>query len=84
VFALFLGLLWLRLGAAPWPPLYAAAVGGSFFAATAVASSAWGIWQEWWLGTLGLALFATLVMARVAATAPPGRLPRAIPPPWRG
>jgi len=76
LFALFVGLLWLRLGEAKWPRLYAAAAGGSFFAATAVASSAWGIWQEWWLGTLGLALFATLVMARV--TPPP---PGATPPP---
>ncbi len=65
--ALLVGLLWLRLGAAPWPRLYAAAAGGSLFAATAVASSGWGIWQEWWLGTLGLGLFATLVMARAAA-----------------
>ena len=67
LFALIVGVLWLRLGEAQWPRLYAAAAGGSFFAATAVASSAWGIWQEWWLGTLGLALFATLVMARAAA-----------------
>jgi O-antigen ligase len=66
LFALLVGLLWLRLGRAPWPRLYTAAAGGSLFAATAVASSGWGIWQEWWLGTLGLALFATLVMARVA------------------
>jgi hypothetical protein len=69
LFALLIGLLWLCLGEAPWPRLYAAAAGGSLFAATAVALSAWGIWQEWWLGTLGLALFATLVMAR--ATPPP-------------
>ena len=69
LFAIFIGLLWLRLARARWPPLYTAAAGGELFAATAVASSAWGIWQEWWLGTLGLALFATLVMAR-AATPP--------------
>jgi len=73
--ALFVGLLWLRLGEAPWPRLYAAASGGSLFAATAIASSGWGIWQEWWLGTLGLALFATLVMARVAAPTPEGATP---------
>jgi len=72
--ALFVGLLWLRLGEAPWPRLYTAASGGSLFAATAVASSGWGIWQEWWLGTLGLALFATLVMAR-AASPPAGATP---------
>jgi O-antigen ligase len=67
LFALFVGFLWLRLGEAPWPRLYAAAAGGSLFAASAIASSGWGIWQEWWLGTLGLALFAIIVMARAAA-----------------
>ncbi len=78
--ALLVGLLWLRLGEAPWPRLYAAAAGGGLFAATAVASSGWGIWQEWWLGTLGLALFATLVMARAAGPPPPSSLPGATPP----
>jgi O-antigen ligase len=67
LFALFVGLLWLRLGDAPWPRLYAAAAGGSLFAASVVAFSGWGIWQEWWLATLSLALFATIVMARAAA-----------------
>src|SRR6185369_6348777 len=67
--ALFVGWLWLRLGEAPCPRLYAAAAGGSLAAASAVAFTGWGIWQEWWLGTLGLALFATLVMARAAADA---------------
>ncbi|HEV2335921.1 MAG TPA: O-antigen ligase family protein [Stellaceae bacterium] len=71
LFALLVGLLWLRLGEAPWPRLYAAAAGGSLFAATAIALSAWGIWQEWWLGTLALALFATMVMAREAGATPP-------------
>jgi O-antigen ligase len=66
LFAMLLGLLWLRLGAAPWPRLYAAAAGGSLAGALAVALVGWGIWQEWWLGTLGLALFAMLVMARAA------------------
>ncbi|MGC2412116.1 MAG: O-antigen ligase family protein [Stellaceae bacterium] len=71
LFALLVGILWLCLGEAPWPRLYAAASGGSLFAATAVALSAWGIWQEWWLGTLGLALFAIIVMAREAGATPP-------------
>lgn len=66
LFALLIGLLWLRLGAAPWSPLYAAAAGGSYTAALAAALGGWGIWQEWWLGTLALALFAVLVMARTA------------------
>jgi O-antigen ligase len=64
LFALFVGLLWLRLGEAPWPRIYAAAAGGSLFVACSVAFGGWGIWQEWWLGTLSLALFAILVMAR--------------------
>lgn len=80
LFTLLLGLLWLRLGAAPWPRLYAAAAGGSLTAALAIALSGWGIWEEWWLGTLGLALFAILVMARTAAPPTAG----ATPPPPRG
>jgi len=79
--AVLVGWLWLRLGAAPWPRLYAAAAGGSLTAALAVASGAYGIWQEWWLGTLGLALFAVLVMAR---TAEPAAATRPPPPDWHG
>ena len=30
-----------------------AAAGGSLTAVSAVAGAGWGIWQEWWLGTLG-------------------------------
>jgi O-antigen ligase len=78
LFALLVGLLWLRLSEAPWPPLYAAAAGGSLTAGLAIALSGWGIWEEWWLGTLGLALFATRVMARAAAPLTPGG---ATPPP---
>ncbi|HEV8679542.1 MAG TPA: O-antigen ligase family protein [Stellaceae bacterium] len=66
LFALLAGLLWLRLGEAPWPRLYAAACGGSLAAALAIALAGWGIWQEWWLGTLALAVFMTLAMARAA------------------
>jgi O-antigen ligase len=82
LFALFVGWLWLRLAAAPWPRLYAAAVGGSLTAALAAAFAAYGIWQEWWLATLGLTLFLILVMARAAEPAAD-----ATPPPrrdWRG
>jgi len=80
--ALFVGWLWLRLAAVAWPPLYAAAAGGSLAAALAVGDASWGVWQEWWIGTLGLALFAILTMARAAAspadpTPPPQR-------DWRG
>jgi len=63
--ALFVGWLWLRLAEAPWPLLYRAAAGGSLTVVSGIAGAGWGIWQEWWLGTLALALFAILVMARV-------------------
>jgi O-antigen ligase len=63
LFALLVGFVWLRLAEAPWPPVYAAAAGGGLAATLAVALAGWGIWQEWWLGTLGLALFLVLVMA---------------------
>ncbi len=66
LFALVIALLWLRLAAASWPSLYAAAAGGSYAAALAVALAGWGIWEEWWLGTLAMALFVILVLARAA------------------
>jgi O-antigen ligase len=81
LFALLVAMLWLRLGKAPWPRLYAAAAGGSLTAALAIALSSWGIWEEWWLGTLGLALFVTLVMARAATPPAAARSAGAIPPP---
>jgi O-antigen ligase len=67
LFALSIAGLWWRLGDAAWPRLYAAAAGGGLTAALTVGFAGWGIWQEWWLGTLALALFAILVMARAAA-----------------
>jgi protein-S-isoprenylcysteine O-methyltransferase Ste14/O-antigen ligase len=67
LFALLLGWLWLCLGAIAWPPLFAAASGGSLAAVSTVLSAGWGIWQEWWLATLGLAAFAIVAMARAAA-----------------
>jgi exopolysaccharide production protein ExoQ len=71
--ALFTALLWRRIGSAPWPPLYAAAAGGSLAGALAAAFAAYGIWQEWWLGTLALTLFLVLVMARATALGRPFR-----------
>ena len=81
LFALLLGWLWLRLAAAAWPPLLAAAAGGSLAAVCAVLSAGWGIWQEWWLATLGLAAFAIIAMARAAE---PAAGQPAIRPPRRG
>jgi O-antigen ligase len=82
LFALFVGWLWLRLASVSWPRIYVAAAGGSLTAALAAAFAAYGVWQEWWLGALGLALFLILVMARAAEPAAD-----ATPPPrrdWRG
>lgn len=75
--ALLVGWLWLRLAAAPWPRLYTSAAGGGLAAALAIAGASWGIWQEWWLGALGLALLVIMAMARAAA--PPAA--DATPPP---
>jgi O-antigen ligase len=68
LFAALLGWLWLRIATAAWPPLYAAACGGSLAAIYAILSAGWGIWQEWWLATLALAAFAILAMERAAVT----------------
>ena len=66
LFALLLGFFWLRLDRLTAPHLYVAAAGGSLTAALAPLFAAYGVWQEWWLGTLALALFFILVMARAA------------------
>jgi hypothetical protein len=55
--------LWLRLAAAFWPRLFTAAVGASLMTAVVATIGAYGIWQEWWIGTLWLSLFAILVMS---------------------
>ena len=81
LFALLLAVFWLRLDRLPGSRFYLAAAGGALTAALAPLFAAYGVWQEWWIGTLALALFLTLVMAR--AVAPRG----ATPPPqpdWRG
>jgi O-antigen ligase len=71
--ALFVGWLWLCLAGAPWPRLYRASAAGSLTVVSGIAGAGWGIWQEWWLGTLALALFAILVMARVDKPPPLGK-----------
>jgi exopolysaccharide production protein ExoQ len=81
LFAALLALFWLRLDRLPGSRFYLSAAGGALTAALAPLFAAYGVWQEWWIGTLALALFLTLVMAR--AVAPRG----ATPPPqpgWRG
>lgn len=67
LFAGFIAWLWLSLGRAPWPRLFAAAAGGSLCAAQMIGLAAYGLWEEWWIGTQFLALFLVLVMGRLAA-----------------
>jgi O-antigen ligase len=69
LFALLAGWLWLAVGRARWPHLYAAATCGSLATALVASAATYGIWQEWWLGTLSFSLFMTMVMARVAGAA---------------
>ena len=70
LFALLLGWLWLRLDSLAAPRLYIAAAGGALTATLAPLFAAYGVWQEWWLGTLALALFFVLTMAGAAAQPP--------------
>jgi O-antigen ligase len=60
--------IWLAFGRLDWPRFYAAAAGGGLASAFVASTATYGIWQEWWGGTLSFSLFMTLVMARVAAT----------------
>jgi exopolysaccharide production protein ExoQ len=64
LFALFLAWLWSGLAATPWPRLFTAAAGASLTSAVIAAMGAYGIWQEWWIGTLWFSLFVILAMAR--------------------
>jgi O-antigen ligase len=67
LFSLLVTHAWGSLAAAPWPRTFAAASGASLAIALIASFSTYGIWQEWWLGTLWFALFIILVMARLAA-----------------
>jgi exopolysaccharide production protein ExoQ len=69
LFALLGAWLWRSLAATHWPRLYAATAGGSLATALVATTATYGIWQEWWLGSLAFAVFIVLVMARVAAAA---------------
>jgi O-antigen ligase len=74
LFGLFSGWLWLALGRVAWPRLYAAAAGSSLAAAFAASAATYGVWQEWWEGSLSFSLFMVLVMARVAAAGAASRI----------
>ncbi|HEX4186105.1 MAG TPA: O-antigen ligase family protein [Stellaceae bacterium] len=66
LFALLAAIVWGALARVGWPPLFAAAAGASLTIAFVECFATYGIWQEWWIGTLSLSLFLVLVMARVA------------------
>lgn len=66
LFALLVAVAWQALAAAAWPRLFAAAAGASLAIALIACFASYGIWEEWWLGTLWFSLFAIIVMARVA------------------
>lgn len=72
LFALITARLWLGLAAAQWPRLFAATAGASLMTALVAANATYGMWQEWWIGTLWFSLFLVLVMARCVR----GRKPR--------
>jgi O-antigen ligase len=69
MFALLIGSAWLALAAAEWPRLFAAAAAGSLATGFVATFATYGIWEEWWQGTLWFSLFVVLVMARVATGA---------------
>lgn len=71
--ALLAAWFWFALGEVEWPRPYAAAAGGGLATAFVASGATYGIWQEWWLGTLSFSLFMALVMARVAAGGPGSR-----------
>jgi exopolysaccharide production protein ExoQ len=74
LFALLIALVWHALARAEWPRLFAAAAGASLTIAFVGCFGTYGIWQEWWLGTLSFSLFLVLVMGRVAGRqAAPGK-----------
>jgi O-antigen ligase len=68
LFVLIVALLWLALARAPWPRLYAAASGASLFSAFVATLGTYGMWEEWWIGTLWLVLFLILVMGRLVGS----------------
>jgi O-antigen ligase len=68
--ALAVAHLWRALAAARWPRPFAAAAAGSLAAALVACLGTYGIWQEWWLGSLWLCLFLVRVMARAAVSDP--------------
>ena len=71
LFALLAAIVWGGLARVEWRPLFAAAAGASLTIAFVGCFATYGIWQEWWIGTLSFSLFLVLVMARAAGRASP-------------
>ncbi len=69
LFAVLAAIFWGAFARVEWAPLFAAAAGASLTIAFIGCFATYGIWQEWWLGTLSFSLFLVLVMARVVAGA---------------
>jgi len=69
LFALVVALAWHALASAPWSRAFGAAAGASLAIALIASVTTYGIWQEWWLGSLWFLLFGVLVMARVTPSA---------------
>ena len=65
LFALLIALAWRALARAAWPRLFVAAAAASLTIGLVGCFATYGIWQEWWLGTLWFSLFLVLTMARV-------------------
>lgn len=74
LFALLTAAAWGALARVEWSAMFAAAAGASITIALIGCFATYGIWQEWWLGTLSFSLFLVLVMGRVGGRrAPPGK-----------
>ena len=71
LFALLSAIAWGALARVTWPALFTAAAGASLTNAFLGCFVTYGVWQEWWVGTLSFSLFLTLVMARVASECRP-------------
>jgi hypothetical protein len=65
LFALLIALAWRALARAAWPRLFVAAAAASLTIGLVGCFATYGMWQEWWLGTLWFSLFLVLTMARV-------------------
>jgi exopolysaccharide production protein ExoQ len=78
LFAALIAWLWQSLATAPWPRRFAAAAGASLCAAQMIGLAAYGLWEEWWIGTQLLVLFLILVMGRLAGQPMPETRPGSI------